>query len=471
MTELYGNLLYFLGFSIVAVSLYWLTPKKYRSATLLCINMLFYTLCAGWYVLFLLSTGLWSYFCARSIDNNDEGSNKKKWLTWGIVPILLTLCVFKYWTPTWSILGRILSETEGFNIMRIILPLGMSYYILKSISYMIDVYRKKLCAENNLINYLAYVSFYGQIVSGPIQRYEQWARESRREKPLKTYINGYYHIVLGLFMKLVIANRLSGFIDVTFADPDAANGLQLWLGFFLYAIYIYCDFAGYSHIAIGVTNCHGMDCIDNFDKPYFSRNIREFWNRWHISLSSWLKDYVYIPLGGNRKGQFRRVLNVMITFFICGIWHGSTMSFVVWGGYHGLANVLTKKTKDSHISAINNLFHSCCTFIIVSTGWIFFTSSTLGDALNYFKGMFTRVSINASSIQEAITPFASNNTCLALFLTVLFFIFVLLLKEANDMYKFLPRTKSTSFIWQVFVVVSILLFGVFGANQFIYAGF
>lgn len=469
MSDLYSNLLYFLLFSLFSTIIFWITPKKHRGVVLLCLNFLFYTLCAGWYVMFVFSVGAWSFLCAKEISKNENIKDRKKWLTWGIVPTLLTLCFFKYWAPVWSVVGGMLDNAERFNILRVVLPLGMSYYILKSISYMIDVFREKVVCERNPINYLAYVSFFGQIVSGPIQRYEQWYREWNKVRPTKTYINGFYHIMMGLFMKLVIANRLVGFIDVTFTSPNDAGGLQLWLGFFLYAVYIYCDFAGYSHIAIGVTNFLGLDCIDNFNRPYYSNNIREFWNRWHISLSSWLKDYVYIPLGGNRKGPARRVLNVMITFLTCGIWHGSTMSFVVWGGYHGVANILTKKKNDGQN---NRLFlRIVYNFLIVATGWIFFASPTLKDALLYFKGMFTRLSITASSAEKAILPFTNNNTCLAFFITVVFFILVLFFKEANDEFNFLPKNKTTSFIWQVFIMASVLLFGVFGANSFIYAGF
>ncbi len=470
MSSLYGNLLYFLFFSILATCFYWITPKKYKSITLLCLNIMFYSLCAGWYIGFVLVTGLWTYLCAKKISENKDKRLRKRWLQLGIVPVVIVLCLFKYWTPAWSMLGEMLSQMENFNIVKLILPLGMSYYILKSISYMVDVYKKIIPCENNLFNYLSYISFYGQIVSGPIQRYEQWGKEFKKEKPTKSYVDGFYHITAGLFMKLVIANRLVQYITSTFATPESAEGLQLWIGFFLYAIYIYCDFAGYSHIAIGVTNFLGLDCIDNFNKPYYSTNIREFWNRWHISLSSWLRDYVYIPLGGNRKGPARRVLNVMITFLTCGIWHGSTMSFVVWGAYHGVANVLTPKTIGS-VSIVKRLFQSFLTFLIVAAGWIFFASSTLESAFMYFEGMFTRLSINSTSIGESLLPLTGDMTCVAFFLTVIFFITVLFLKESIDMYGLVRRTKTTSFIWQVFVLVSILLFGVFGDNSFIYAGF
>ena len=472
MTELDSNLLYFLLFSLAAAGLYRLTAKKYRSAVLLCLNLLFYALCAGWYAGCILAVGGWSFFCSGKIDTAEDTGTRKKWLVWGIVPFVLTLCFFKYWTPAWTLAGKMLAENpDGIGIIRILLPLGMSYYILKAISYLADVYRGKVHSGRNPVDYLAYVSFFGQIVSGPIQRYEQWESECKKEQSSKSFVDGFYRITIGLFMKLVIANRLSQFVSLTFADPGAAGGLQLWLGFFFYAFYIYCDFAGYSHIAIGVTNCLGIDCAENFNKPYFSRNIREFWSRWHISLSSWLRDYIYIPLGGNRKGRARRVLNVLITFLICGIWHGSTLSFIVWGIFHGIANVLSRKPQTDHRPSFSNLLLQTGTFMTVATGWIFFASPTLKDALFYFKGMFTRLSLSSAAIGNALLPFSGDNTCVALFLTVVFFIIVLFVKEMLDEYKFLRRTRTSSFLWQVFLVASVLLFGVFGSNAFIYAGF
>lgn len=470
--ELYSNLLYFLLFAVVAAGIFGLAPKKYKSLVLLCINIIFYSVCAGWYVVFMIGTGFWSYYCAQRIGNIQEDKRKKKWLTLGIVPLVLLLCFFKYWTPAQSIIGEMINQANSFNVLKIILPLGMSYYILKSISYMIDVYKHKLERNSNLWDYLAYVSFFGQIVSGPIQRFGQWEQELHREKPIKTWQNGFYLILLGLFMKLVIANRLADFVNVTFASPETANGLTLWLCFFLYAVYIYCDFAGYSYIAVGVTNFMGIDCIDNFNRPYFSKDIREFWNRWHISLSSWLRDYIYIPLGGNRKGPVRRVINVLITFLVCGVWHGSTMSFVVWGGYHGVVNALTKKKpKGEEDSRFVGAVKTIWTFILVSIGWVFFASPTLGDAVEFFNGMLTRMTININTMSETLLAFKANNTSFAFLLTALIFILIFLLKEANDVYKFIPSKKSFSFIWQVFLLSSVLLFGVFGTTSFIYAGF
>lgn len=468
--QLSSNIILLILFAAVSSCLFWVLPRKYRDSFLLFINSIFYLLCGGWFFAFVLLTGVWSFFCSRRIQSS-EGS-KKKWLAVCIIPLVLMLFTFKYWVSATSLLGKLFSSIDVSGAAKVLLPIGMSYYVLKSISYSIDIYRAKYKSENDIVSYLAYVSFFGQIIAGPIQRYDQWKEEMARENKASEMVpSGYYHIVTGLFMKLVIANRLASYVNAIFASPAAVNGIQLWLGFIFYPVYIYCDFAGYSHIAIGITNFFGLNCIDNFNRPYFSRDIREFWTRWHISLSSWLRDYIYIPMGGNRRGKFRRGINVMTTFLACGIWHGPTINFAVWGAYHGVLNILTPKKKRGPGKILPNILLSLWTFILVSVGWVIFATPSLKSALDYFKGMFTRVSLNMSSIQSAILPFTDDNTCIAFFLTVVVFIVIGLLKEANDHYMFLRSRRWTSFVWQVFILSSVLLFGVFGQSSFIYAGF
>ncbi len=345
----------------------------------------------------------------------------------------------------------------------------MSYYILKSISYLADIYYKKIYSEKDVVAFLAYVTFFAQIIAGPIQRYKEWYK-NMNAKPSVGIASGYYYIVIGLFMKVVIANRLSSYVTGTFADPSAMSGLQLWLGFFLYAFYIFFDFAGYSNIAVGVTQLFGIDCVKNFKRPYLAVNIKDFWSRWHISLSTWLRDYIYIPLGGNRKGKVRKVINVMITFLISGMWHGSTLNFIVWGGYHGIFNTIYGG-KIQQTGKFKHFANIVLTFLVVSCGWVFFATETLGDSVEYFKGMFTRVSFDMASIQSAILPFTGDNTCLAFFLVAVTFIAVYILKELNDEFRIVSPNVVTSFLWQVFILSSVILFGSFGATSFIYAGF
>lgn len=271
-------------------------------------------------------------------------------------------------------------------------------------------------------------------------------------------------------MKTVIANRMSGYVIDTFNSPESMSGVQLWIGFFLYAFYIFFDFAGYSNIAIGITQCFGIDCIKNFNRPYLSYNIKDFWGRWHISLSTWLRDYIYIPLGGNRNGKIRKYINVMITFLVSGMWHGSTWNFIIWGAYHGVLNIFNSgKINKSY----NPWYFSkvVLTFLLVCIGWVFFATKTFNDAISYFEGMFTRVSLDMNSIQSAILPFTNDNTCLSYFLVLFAFLIIQIAKELNDEYNIIKRNNILSFIWQIFILSSIILFGIFNNASFIYAGF
>lgn len=459
--DLSTNLLYFIAFAAIAVAAYRLSPEKARKYILLGFNIVFYYLCSPRYLVVMLAVGLWSFVCGKKIET---AADRKRATLVGIIPMVVLLCAFKYWMPLGELLGGF-----GGDAIQIILPIGMSYYILKSISYLADIYYRKITPEKDMASFMAYVTFFAQIIAGPIQRYKEW-RDNINTKPTVGIASGYYYIVMGLFMKVVIANRLSAYVTATFADPSAVDGLQLWVGFFLYAFYIFFDFAGYSNIAIGVTQWFGIDCIKNFRRPYFAVNIKDFWSRWHISLSTWLRDYIYIPLGGNRNGKTRKALNVMITFLVSGMWHGSTLNFIIWGGYHGVFNTIYggKIQQKSRLRHVANII---LTFVVVSCGWVFFATKTLGDSMEYFKGMLTRVSLDMASVQSAILPFTQDNTCLSFFLVAATFIIAYMFKEMNDEFRVVKTNAVTSFVWQVFILSSVILFGSFGATSFIYAGF
>lgn len=447
------DLLLFLGFALLTAAVHGLLPSSVRQVFLLLFNMLFYYLSAGFYLLLMLSVGLWSFYIARRFSSQSDYATRRRGLLFGIIPIAASLCLLKYATPLLSAMGN------GSPALTVLLPIGMSYYVLKAISYLYDVYKGRYSASTDMIGYLSYLTFFGQIIAGPIQRYEQW---TKNELSFRTNLtNAFYPILRGLFMKLVVAARIGTYVNLVMTDPASMPGLNLWLGFFLYAIYIYADFAGYSYIAIGVTQLFGYDCPDNFRLPYQATSIRDFWSRWHISLSTWLRDYIYIPLGGNRRGSRRRVLNLFLTFLVSGIWHGSTLSFIVWGLYHGLLNACWPK---KHRSAM-------LTFLAVAIGWVFFATPTLTDAADYYAGMLTCTSLSMTSIQGAILPFTGDNQCVAYFLVAVFFILVLGMKEINEQRHILRSTALRSYVWQVFLLTSLLLFGSFGQVSFLYAGF
>lgn len=461
MEDLSTNLLLFLAFSVIAVFVYKLTKEEYKKYILLSINIIFYYFCSAKFLAIMIFSGLWSFIVALNMSNSDNPKNR---LLLGILPLVGVLCIFKYWNPLVSIL-----PCEWNGVASLLLPIGMSYYILKSISYLFDVYYLKIDPERDVFSYLAYITFFAQIIAGPIQRYEEWKKQIQTNRTVG-FKTGYYFIVSGLFMKVVIANRMANYVTSVFDAPSSMSGLQLWMVFFLYAFYILFDFAGYSNIAIGVTQCFGIDCIKNFKRPYLAYNIKDFWGRWHISLSTWLRDYVYIPLGGNRNGKNKKYINIIFTFLVSGMWHGSTWNFIVWGGYHGILNILLggKIVKDYSLKYFGRVL---LTFLFVCVGWVFFATKSFEDAVGYLEGMIMRLSINMDNIQSAILPFTNDNTCLSYFLVLLIFLMAQAIKDLNDEYGFIKKNKIISFIWQVFILSSIILFGVFNNTSFIYAGF
>lgn len=461
--HLSSNLLALLVFSLVTAGIYRLLPKSAKHCFLLLASILFYCCCSIKYLAVMLLAGIWTFFSAKKIQQ----TKSKGWLRACIIPLALTLCLFKYWMPVSEFLG---SKSGCGSVIKLILPLGMSYYILKSISYAADIYHGRIEAENNIVIFLSYITFFPQIIAGPIQRYKEWRPQMESQSDRFSFRTGFYYILEGLFMKAVIANRISPYVLETFSAPGSVNGVQLWIGFFLYSFYIYFDFAGYSNIAIGITQCFGIDCVKNFKRPYLAINLKDFWARWHISLSTWLRDYIYIPLGGNRKGKLRKCFNVMITFLVSGMWHGSTWNFIVWGGYHGILNSFTYKKRDQ-LSKWKIPLLTVVNFILVSVGWVFFGTSTVSDAAAYFKGMFSRLSFSMKSIQAAILPFTNDNTCLAFFIVPVVFIAIYIAKEIFKENDWIKGGGIPSALWYTFVLTSIILFGMFSNSSFIYAGF
>lgn len=447
-------LLQILLFALLTSTLCRTVAPRWRSVVLLAANLAFYVMAAGWYVGLMLAVGLWSFAIAARMA---EARHPRRCLTLGLVPIVLSLCTLKYATPLLALCGTPPSA------LHLLLPLGMSYYVLKAVAYLVDVYRGRYPAERSLTRYLAWLTFFGQITAGPIQRYEQWqVRPARWSEDAEA---AFYPIVRGLFMKLVIAARLAPYVTAVMADPAATPGLNLWLALVLYAVYLYADFAGYSYIAIGVTRLLGIHCPDNFRLPYFAVGIRDFWARWHISLSTWLRDYIYIPLGGNRRGPLRRIVNVLLTFLVSGVWHGSTLNFLAWGAYHGVLNALWPRTQAARC------LQTLLTFVLVALGWILFATASLHDAAQYIVGMLTRTTLSVESVQWAIQPFTGDNQCVAHFLTVMLFIAALAVKEATERYAHLRPSRWRSYAWQVFLLSSLLLFGAFGRVEFVYGGF
>jgi len=469
-TEMSTNVLSLLFFSGLSLIVYYSITKKFRKYFLLLISVIFYAICDIKMLAGVLATTMLTWFCAKMI----EKKHSVTWLVGGCVYVIALLGFFKYNNFFIFSINSFLEKIGigGGEIVKLAMPLGISYYAFKSISYMYDVFRNKYESEKDFSKYALYVFFFCEILSGPISRYSDFKKsidEGMNYSDEKIRL-GFYFILRGLFMKGVIANRLADYVSTVFANPDGFSWIALWMAAFFYAIQLYCDFGGYSSLAIGITQLFGLHYQENFIRPYFSTNIIEFWNRWHISLSSWLKDYIYIPLGGSRCSKLRRKINVMIVFLVSGLWHGSGLNFVIWGAYHGVLNILTPRNIVCK-HKIKSFLMTCLNFLLVTFGWIFFGSPTLGKAVSFLKGMFVGLSFSVNDIQAAILPFTNDNTCVAFFLTVLLFIAMLGCRELYEERKRLKSTHIASNVWQVFLLTSIILFGEFSASGFIYANF
>ena len=276
-----------------------------------------------------------------------------------------------------------------------LMPLGFSFYMFRVISYFADCYTGKIIAEHNLFKLMLYLAWFPAFVSGPIERYERFSRQIENLKKTRLFDSERWnrvlaYLLIGFFYKVVIADRLGIIVDHIFGQYNSLNSLWLILGSLFYTLQVYFDFAGYSYAAIGFSLIFGIDLIENFRIPYFSENITDFWRRWHISLSQWLRDYIYIPLGGNRKGIIRKQINTMIVFLVCGLWHGGDLSFIVWGALHGLYSILCNLLKaNGKNKLISGWTGRIMTFILVSFAWIFFRADSLSIACCYIGRILT----------------------------------------------------------------------------------
>lgn len=449
---------------------YYAAPCNYRRALLLGASAVFYA-CAGWQMLFLIggSIGI-SCIAGLKIEKGQSTKEKKGWMTGCTLLLIAILFLFKYFNFFTDSVGALLAlaglACKSFAL-KLTIPLGISYYTFKIISYLADIYSKKTEAEKNLLDYALYVSFFPQILCGPIERAEHFLpqlKEGCRFEE-KLFASGLERLIIGLFKKLVIADRLAGYVGTVFDAPLSYPGLASVMAAFFYSIQIYCDFSGYSDLAIGMAQMLGIRTKENFFYPYFSKNIKEFWRRWHISLSSWLKDYVYIPLGGNKKGAVRTKINLMLTFLVSGLWHGSSWSFVLWGGIHGLWNMISNPKK-GELPVGRQIFQTILTFCGVTLTWIFFRAENVRAAWILIKHAVFDFGLSVAQITASLLPFTGDNTCAAHFLIICLLIVFLAVFEWRK-----SKGKGTSMGWLAVMLAVTLLLGKFGNSSFLYGQF
>ena len=397
---LFNSFEFLLYFTAVCL-LYFLLPSlKSRNIWLLIASYYFYMCWEPIYALLIMGSTLITYFCGRYVEQLKAQPKKQKLiLTLSLIVNFGILFLFKYYNfineSIYALLDMLHVRWEVPNLT-ILLPVGISFYTFQAVGYTIDIYRGKLAAEKNFITYALFVSFFPQLVAGPIERATNLLPQFHK-KHLFNYQNAIEGIKLmlwGFFMKLCIGDMLSDYVDAVYNNVPNHNGTSFILATIFFTFQIYCDFGGYSNIAIGAAKFMGFNLMENFHRPYFAYSIKDFWRRWHISLSSWFADYVYIPLGGNRVKQGRHLFNLFITFLVSGIWHGANWTFVLWGALHGtyqIAENLFRKYiyNPMQTSWWSKAFSMLCCFTMVAFAWIFFRANTVHDAFDIIHKIFT----------------------------------------------------------------------------------
>ncbi len=408
------NSIHFLIFFPVVLAVYFIIPKKLRYLWLLAASYYFYMSWNTKYAVLIAFSTVVTYLTGILIEqiSFEEGKLwkrlKKITLFLGIGSNLAILFLFKYLDFAFENINA-LFESFGFTIIEqefdFLLPVGISFYTFQALGYVIDVYRKKIDAEYNLFRYALFVSFFPQLVAGPIERSDNLIKQLNNAHKINLWnyeriVKGFMIMMWGFFMKVVIADRAATVVNYVFDNYYMMNTSVLIMGAVFFAVQIYCDFSSYSTIAIGAAQIMGFKLMDNFDTPYFAMSIKEFWRRWHISLSTWFRDYLYIPLGGNRKGKFRKHLNTMLVFLASGLWHGANWTYVIWGALHGFWQIigditspakrkLEKRFNVNTNAASYKLVKILITFALTCFAWIFFRADSVEIAFTYIQRLFT----------------------------------------------------------------------------------
>lgn len=462
--------------------LYYVIPAKYPKARNWFLLIVSYALYITWkptFALVLLGVSLITYLGGQVLQVDEDSKvkgNKRKHLVWLFTLLgLLPLLVFKYYNfLNDSISAGLASVGLQFSLhgLNWAVPLGISFFTFQAVGYMLDVYFGRIRAERNLADYLLFVSFFPSIISGPINKASLVLPQIKNLRPYFDYrkaVAGLKMLLWGMFMKVVVADRVGLYVDTVLPSYMNYTGVTCFVASIFYTIQIYADFAGYSLMALGVGKVLGFEFTENFRRPYFAISITDFWHRWHISLSTWLKNYVYIPLGGSRCSKLRNYWNIFVTFLVSGIWHGANWTFIVWGVMHGIIQIVEKALGIQKYSGKNGFVKAgriLVTFLLVNFAWIFFRMPTLGDAWGVIGHIFD---VNQSMSLEV--------TSKHIFLLMLIGTIILLAKDLRDEFApnkirlFESKFKIVRWLSYVAVVVMIMLTGVFDAGQFIYANF
>ena len=458
----------FLIFYPIVALLYYLLPKKLVWPMLLISSYYFYMFYQPDLIYLIFGTTLISWIASHIITKSEKKSIRKLWLALTLIVCLGVLFFYKYFN---FLAGSVVSLAEMFGAapspvaLNLILPVGISFYTFQTLSYVIDVYRGNVQPEKNFFFYALFVSFFPQLVAGPIERPDNLIPQLRERHPWRSEnaVKGAKHMLVGFFKKIVVADGISIYVDAVYNNTENASTFAVILATMLFAVQIYCDFSGYTDIAIGCARIMGIRLMQNFNHPYMATSIKEFWSRWHISLSSWFKDYLYFPLGGSRCALPRALMNLMIVFLVSGLWHGAAWTYVIWGGIHGVYQIvgrLTAKKRSAFLSKrglSENMpliawIRRVNVFLLVCFAWMFFRANSTADAFYLVGKLFTgwNVGIGDALSDMGLTPIA--------ILTVIASIFTLIIIDHLLTYDDAPDgshalVQNGAFIYYVWMIL------------------
>lgn len=476
------NSIEFLIFYPAVLLLYFLLPKVCKWPMLLIASYFFYAFYSPSLALLIFGTTLVSWCCAMLMEKTERVCIRRTLLIITLTVCLGVLFFYKYF----DFLSESIAALFGRDpiLLNLILPVGISFYTFQTLSYVIDVYRREIKTEKNFFFYALFVSFFPQLVAGPIERPSNLIPQLRSFHKFSwdNFKAGGKFMLLGFFKKICIADLVAPYVNAVYNNAGESTSLTVIIATLLFALQIYCDFSGYTDIAIGCARMMGIKLMKNFDHPYRAETVKEFWSRWHISLSSWFRDYLYIPLGGNRCRRYRHLLNLFIVFLVSGLWHGAAWTFVIWGALHGIYQIigtLTYKKRNLLLAKIGLCERSVCvravrriiTFILVCVGWVFFRANSISDAFTLFKNLFTSHT-SASGAFEALGLSTVNLLLIVSAFLVLLILDSLVTYEGDgDGSDALVLGGSFVYLIWVILIVWLLLFSKDMISTFIYFAF
>ena len=469
---IFNSMMFLWIFLPIILVLYYIVPNKLKNLFLMLISLVVYAWGSLESLTVLLTSIVVNYFIGILINAQKKNRLKKVFFAIGMMFNIGILCYYKYSNFFISTACKILGNTT-FDMIDILIPVGISYFTFSSMSYLFDVYRQDAKVQKNPINLALYISFFPKVMMGPIESYKDFeVFINKKDLSIDNTADGIKRFVYGLSKKVIIANSMAVIADTIFdSDISMITAGIAWIGALCYMIQIYFDFSGYSDMAIGLSKMLGFNLKENFDLPYNSQSITEFWRRWHISLSTWFKNYLYIPLGGNRKGNFRTYLNLFVVFLVTGLWHGASWNFIVWGIYNGLfmvvERIFLKKILDKNkFKIINHLY----TLLVVITSWVYFRISDINKAIEYARIMFTKTTLIPENMVYLSNVLTTSNL-------IIFIIGILFAGIIPALYR---KTNKLKEIYEVFfepiIIIALFLTSIMYIvngtyNSFIYMNF